>query len=138
MSHLLLSFLTVSPPKDLIVTDVNTESVNLTWYNEMLVTEYLITYVPTAPGGLQLEHTVPGDRTAATIDDLEPGIEYLIKVFAVLNNKKSVPVSARVATRTSARHFTTSKAETCSVSHVILGPQSNRFDKLMAKHASKL
>ncbi|XP_062410002.1 tenascin isoform X2 [Sardina pilchardus] len=88
----------VSPPKDLTVTDVNTESVNLTWFNEMLVTEYLVTYVPTAPGGLQLERTVPGDRTAATIDDLEPGIEYLIKVHAVLSNQKSVPVSARVAT----------------------------------------
>ncbi|XP_031432979.1 tenascin isoform X2 [Clupea harengus] len=88
----------VSPPKDLLVTDVNTESVNLTWFNEMLVTEYLITYVPTASGGLQMEVTVPGDRTAANIDDLEPGIEYMIKVFAVLSNKKSVPVSARVAT----------------------------------------
>lgn len=93
-----LFFFAVSPPKDLTVTDVNTESVNLTWFNEMLVTEYLITYIPTAPGGLLLERTVPGDRTAATIDDLEPGIEYLIKVFAVLSNKKSVPVSARVAT----------------------------------------
>ncbi|XP_063066917.1 tenascin isoform X4 [Engraulis encrasicolus] len=88
----------VSPAKDLTVTDVNTESVNLTWTNDMLVTEYLVTYVPTAPGGLQMERTVPGDRTAATIEDLEPGIEYLIKVFAVLSNKKSVPVSARVAT----------------------------------------
>uniref|UniRef100_A0A672RLY8 Tenascin-like n=1 Tax=Sinocyclocheilus grahami TaxID=75366 RepID=A0A672RLY8_SINGR len=88
----------VSPPEDLTVTDVTTEKVNLTWKNEMLVTEYLVTYIPTSPGGLQLDFRVPGDRTSATVSELEPGIEYLINVYAVLNNKKSVPVSARVAT----------------------------------------
>ncbi|XP_043095564.1 tenascin isoform X3 [Puntigrus tetrazona] len=88
----------VSPPEDLTVTDVSTEKVNLTWRNEMLVTEYLVTYVPTSPGGLQLDFRVPGDRTSATVSELEPGIEYLINVYAVLNNKKSVPVSARVST----------------------------------------
>uniref|UniRef100_A0A671R2C4 Zmp:0000000846 n=1 Tax=Sinocyclocheilus anshuiensis TaxID=1608454 RepID=A0A671R2C4_9TELE len=88
----------VSPPEDLTVTDVTTEKVNLTWKNELLVTEYLVTYVPTSPGGLQLDFRVPGDRTSATVSELEPGIEYLINVYAVLNNKKSVPVSARVAT----------------------------------------
>ncbi|XP_064210491.1 tenascin isoform X1 [Anguilla rostrata] len=88
----------VSPPKDLTVTEVNPETVNLTWVNEMTVTEYLITYVPTAPGGLELEMHVPGDKKAATIRELEPGVEYLISVYAILNNKRSVPVSARVAT----------------------------------------
>ncbi|KAI2665035.1 Tenascin [Labeo rohita] len=88
----------VSPPEDLTVTDVTTEKLNLTWRNKMLVTEYLVTYVPTSPGGLQMEFRVPGDRTSATVVELEPGIEYLINVYAVLNNKKSVPVSARAAT----------------------------------------
>uniref|UniRef100_A0A1A7X0X3 Tenascin C n=1 Tax=Iconisemion striatum TaxID=60296 RepID=A0A1A7X0X3_9TELE len=88
----------VSPAKDLKVGEVNTDSVNLSWYNEMLVTEYLITYVPTSPGGLLMDFTVPGDKTAATVKELEPGIEYLISVYAVLSNKRSIPVSARVAT----------------------------------------
>ncbi|XP_066569231.1 tenascin isoform X2 [Amia ocellicauda] len=88
----------VAPPKDLMVTEVTTEAVNLTWVNEMLVTEYLITYVPTAPGGLELDFRVPGDKRAATVRELEPGVEYLVNVYAILNNKKSVPVSARVAT----------------------------------------
>ncbi|KAJ8395853.1 hypothetical protein AAFF_G00027360 [Aldrovandia affinis] len=88
----------VSPPKDLTVTEVTTESVDLTWANEMIVTEYLITYVPTAPGGLLLDFRVSGDKKAATINQLEPGIEYLINVYAILGNKKSIPVSARVAT----------------------------------------
>ncbi|XP_069020699.1 tenascin-like isoform X4 [Embiotoca jacksoni] len=88
----------VSPPKDLTVGEVTTDTVDLSWNNNMLVTEYLITYVPTSPGGLHQEFTMPGDKTAATVKELEPGIEYLISVYAVLSNKRSIPVSARVAT----------------------------------------
>ncbi|XP_032395493.1 tenascin isoform X6 [Etheostoma spectabile] len=88
----------VSPPKDLTVGEVTADTVDLSWNNEMLVTEYLVTYVPTSPGGLHQEFTVTGDKTAATVKELEPGIEYQINVYAVLSNKKSVPVSARVAT----------------------------------------
>ncbi|XP_076586344.1 tenascin isoform X4 [Chaetodon auriga] len=88
----------VSPPKDLTVVEVTPETVDLSWENEMRVIEYLITYVPTAPGGLELDMQVPGDQKMTTIRELEPGVEYLISVYAVLNNKRSVPVSARVAT----------------------------------------
>uniref|UniRef100_A0A3Q1EJY2 Tenascin Cb n=1 Tax=Acanthochromis polyacanthus TaxID=80966 RepID=A0A3Q1EJY2_9TELE len=88
----------VSPPKDLTVVEVTPETVDLSWENEMRVTEYLITYMPTAPGGLELDMRVPGDQKMATVRELEPGVEYLISVYAVLSNKKSVPVSARVAT----------------------------------------
>ncbi|XP_040014026.1 tenascin-like [Xiphias gladius] len=88
----------VSPPKDLTVDEVTTDTVDLSWKNEMLVTEYLVTYVPTSPGGLLQEFNVTGDKTSATVKQLEPGIEYLISVYAVLSNKRSVPVSVRVAT----------------------------------------
>lgn len=81
--------------------EVTPESVDLSWDNDMRLTEYLITYTPTASGGLELDMEVPGDQKRATIRDLEPGVEYLINVYAVLNNKRSVPVSARVATRMS-------------------------------------
>ncbi|XP_069791757.1 tenascin-like isoform X3 [Narcine bancroftii] len=88
----------VSPPKELKVSDVTPQTVDLEWQNEVKVNEYLITYAPTAPGGLQLEIRVPGDQLSSTIQELEPGIEYLINVYAILNNKRSIPVSARVAT----------------------------------------
>ncbi|XP_008055363.1 tenascin isoform X3 [Carlito syrichta] len=88
----------VSPPKDLIVTEVTEETVNLAWDNEMRVTEYLILYTPTHVGGLEMQFRVPGDQTSTTIRELEPGVEYFIRVFAILENKRSIPVSARVAT----------------------------------------
>ncbi|XP_032490928.1 tenascin isoform X10 [Phocoena sinus] len=88
----------VSPPKDLIVTEVTEETINLAWENEMRVTEYLIVYTPTHEDGLEMQFRVPGNQTSTTIQELEPGVEYLIRVFAVLENKKSIPVSARVAT----------------------------------------
>ncbi|XP_066223425.1 tenascin [Saccopteryx leptura] len=88
----------VSPPKDLVVTEVTEETVNLAWENEMRVTEYLIVYTPTHEDGLEMQFRVPGDQTSTTIRELEPGVEYFIRVFAVLENKRSIPVSARVAT----------------------------------------
>ncbi|KAJ3605251.1 hypothetical protein NHX12_027301 [Muraenolepis orangiensis] len=88
----------VSPPKDLRVTDGSPLTVDLSWTNERLVTGYVVSYAPTGPGGLRQEFAVSGDNTVAKIEGLEPGVEYLINVFATLSDKRSVPVSARVAT----------------------------------------
>ncbi|KAL7838413.1 hypothetical protein AOLI_G00268170 [Acnodon oligacanthus] len=88
----------VSPPKSLIAVEVNPKTVNLTWTNDMLVKEYLVTYVPTTPGGLEMDFRVPANQTSATLTELEPGIEYSVNVHAILNSDKSIPVNVRVRT----------------------------------------
>lgn len=73
-------------------------TIDLEWEGSVVVTDYLITYVPTSPGGVQLEIRVPGNVTNGTIKELEPGIEYSVNVYAVLNNVISIPVSSQVST----------------------------------------
>uniref|UniRef100_UPI00398F100E tenascin-R-like n=1 Tax=Pristiophorus japonicus TaxID=55135 RepID=UPI00398F100E len=91
----------VAPPKALRATDVTDRSIGLEWTGPVVVTEYLITYTPTIADGVRLELRVPGNWTAATINELEPGVEYNINVYAVLNNKLSVPITSRLTTHLS-------------------------------------
>ncbi|KAG7456964.1 hypothetical protein MATL_G00241500 [Megalops atlanticus] len=88
----------VAPPVNLRVRDVTERTIDLEWEGSVVVTDYLVTYAPTSPGGVQLEIRVPGNATSCTITELEPGIEYNINVYAVLNNAISVPLSAQIST----------------------------------------
>lgn len=79
---------------------VSDRSIELAWDGPMAVTEYVISYQPTAPGGAQLQRRVPGDWTGVTITELEPGLTYNISVFAVIRDILSLPITAEVVTRT--------------------------------------
>ncbi|KAM8872494.1 tenascin-like isoform 1-T1 [Synchiropus picturatus] len=88
----------VSPPTDLLVDQVTAVSADLRWKNQMLVSEYLVTFVPTSNDGLLKKFTVRGDQTSTTVKALEPGVEYQVNVYAVLNKAESAPISARFTT----------------------------------------
>ncbi|XP_066537233.1 tenascin-R [Hoplias malabaricus] len=88
----------VAPPLELRVLGVTERTIDVEWEGSAVVTDYLITYVPTSPGGIQLEVRVDGNVTNTTISELEPGLEYNINVYAVINNVISVPISALVST----------------------------------------
>ncbi|XP_078248523.1 tenascin-R isoform X4 [Pogona vitticeps] len=92
---------TVASPSSLRVTAISDRSIDLEWEGPMAVTEYVISYQPAVPGGLQLQQRVPGDWSSVSIKELEPGLPYNLSVFAVISDVISVPVSVKVATQLS-------------------------------------
>ncbi|KAK9979234.1 hypothetical protein ABG768_012674 [Culter alburnus] len=88
----------VSPPMNLQVQGVSENTIDLQWEGPVFLTDYLITYAPTTPGGVQLEIRVPGNVTNTTIKGLEPGLEYNINVYAVIDNIISAPMNTLAST----------------------------------------
>ncbi|XP_037538189.1 tenascin-R [Nematolebias whitei] len=88
----------VAPAMNLNVRGVTDQTIDLEWEGSVMVTDFLVTYTPSSPGGVQLEIRLPGNTTSWTISGLEAGMEYNVNVFAVINNTISVPASITVWT----------------------------------------
>ncbi|XP_071347878.1 tenascin-R isoform X2 [Trachinotus anak] len=88
----------VAPVMNLMVRGVTDRTIDLEWEGSVVLTDFLVTYTPSTPGGVQLEIRIPGNTTTCTISGLEAGMEYNINVFAVINNSISVPNSITVWT----------------------------------------
>ncbi|XP_038145227.1 tenascin-R isoform X2 [Cyprinodon tularosa] len=88
----------VAPAMKLNARGVTDRTIELEWEGSMMVTDFLVTYTPSIPGGVQLEIRLPGNTTSWIITGLEAGIEYNINVFAVINNSISIPSSITVWT----------------------------------------
>ncbi|NP_919364.1 tenascin-R precursor [Danio rerio] len=88
----------VLPPMNLRVRGVSENTIDLQWEGPAILTDYLITYEPTTPGGVQLEMRVPGNVTNITIKGLNPGLEYNVNVYAVIDNIISSPMNTLVST----------------------------------------
>ncbi|XP_065810112.1 tenascin-R isoform X1 [Labrus bergylta] len=88
----------VAPAMNLKVRGVTDSTIDLEWEGSIVLTDFLVTYTPSSPGGVQLEIRLPGNITACSISGLGAGIEYNINVFAVINNSISVPASITVST----------------------------------------
>ncbi|XP_033493917.2 tenascin-R isoform X6 [Epinephelus lanceolatus] len=88
----------VAPAMNLRVRGVTDRTIDVEWEGSVVLTDFLVTYTPSSPGGVQLEIRIPGNTTTCTISGLEAGMEYNINVFAVINNSISVPASITVST----------------------------------------
>ncbi|XP_072297564.1 tenascin-R isoform X2 [Eucyclogobius newberryi] len=88
----------VAPAMNLRVRGVTDRSIDLEWEGSVVLTDFLVTYTPSTPGGVQLELRLPGDTTKCSISGLDAGMEYNINVFSVINNSISVPASITVST----------------------------------------
>ncbi|KAM4022923.1 tenascin-R isoform 1-T2 [Anomaloglossus baeobatrachus] len=95
----------VAPPVDFSVTAVGDHWIDLVWEGTTAVTEYVISYQPAVPGewGPQqrLQQRVPGDWSAVTIRELEPGTTYNISVCSVISDITSEPASITMSTHIS-------------------------------------
>ncbi|XP_053549281.1 LOW QUALITY PROTEIN: tenascin-R [Bombina bombina] len=95
----------VAPPVDLSVTAISDQWIDLAWDGNSAVTEYVISYQPAAPGewGTQqrLQQRVPGDWSAVTLRELEPGVTYNISVCSVISDTTSEPASITTSTNIS-------------------------------------
>ncbi|CAG5896721.1 unnamed protein product, partial [Menidia menidia] len=102
----------VAPAMNLNVRGVTDRTIDMEWEGSVVLTDFLVTYTPSSPGGkcrseltflsntycVQLELRIPGNTTTCTISGLEAGMEYNVNVFAVINNTISVPASITVWT----------------------------------------
>ncbi|XP_073419759.1 tenascin-R isoform X2 [Dendrobates tinctorius] len=95
----------VAPPVDFSVTSVGDNWIDLVWEGTTAVTEFVISYQPAVPGewGPQqrLQQRVPGDWSAVTIRELEPGTTYNISVCSVISDITSEPASITTSTHIS-------------------------------------
>uniref|UniRef100_A0A8C5B4V7 Tenascin R (restrictin, janusin) n=1 Tax=Gadus morhua TaxID=8049 RepID=A0A8C5B4V7_GADMO len=80
------------------VRGVTERTIELEWEGSAVLTDFLLTYAPSSPGGVELELRLPGNSTSCLISELGAGVEYNINVFAVINNSISVPSSITVST----------------------------------------
>lgn len=83
---------------NLRVRSVTERTIDLEWEGSLIVTDYIITYVPTSPGGIQQELRVRGNIDSITIKDLEPGLEYNVNMYTVIDDVISVPIGVAVST----------------------------------------
>lgn len=95
----------VAPPVDFTVTAVGDHWIDLAWEGTSAVAEYVISYQPAVPleWGTQqrLQQRVPGDWSAVTIRELEPGTTYNISVCSVISDITSEPASITMSTHIS-------------------------------------
>uniref|UniRef100_A0A1A8IR78 Tenascin R (Restrictin, janusin) n=1 Tax=Nothobranchius kuhntae TaxID=321403 RepID=A0A1A8IR78_NOTKU len=88
----------VAPAMNLNTRGVTDCTIDLEWEGSVVVTDFLLTYGPSSPAGVQYEIRLPANTTSWTIIGLEAGLEYNINVFAVINNTISIPASITVWT----------------------------------------
>ncbi|XP_026128065.1 fibronectin-like isoform X27 [Carassius auratus] len=90
----------ISPPTNLHFTSLTPSSISFTWErSRSTVTGYYVTYEEAGDIPKELTPRPQAGRTFASISGLKPGTEYVIKIVALNNAQRSIPLIGKAKTQ---------------------------------------
>uniref|UniRef100_A0A8C1KLN9 Fibronectin n=1 Tax=Cyprinus carpio TaxID=7962 RepID=A0A8C1KLN9_CYPCA len=120
----------ISPPTNLHFTSLTPTSISFTWEPpRSTITGYYVTYEEPGDNPTELTPRPQAGRTFASISGLKPGTEYVIKIVALNNAQRSIPLIGKAKTQLESHQLPSQLPDPSRPSHDILDvPEDDHFN----------